>query len=138
LGSHGTKRLAAGFSGSVETTSYSVNVGKVKTDGVSAINTNIAITNPDKDGYDNTTFDAQVKHAFNADHQLSASLFSTRGGRFNEVSTVSTGVLVNGAFVVSSIQEPNAIGQSQAVPRLPVRVISGGPLSRSAKAKADA
>ena len=80
LGSHGTQRLAAGFSGEVNDNSFSVNVGKVKTDGVSAINTQIAPTaNPDKDGYDNTTFNAQVKHAFNDDHQLSASLFSTRG-----------------------------------------------------------
>lgn len=80
LGSHGTQRLAAGFSGSVDATSFSVNVGKVKTDGVSAINTQISpAANPDKDGYDNTTFDAQVQHAINADHQLSASLFSTRG-----------------------------------------------------------
>lgn len=80
LGSHGTKRLAAGFSGSADATSYSVNAGKVKTDGVSAVNTQIApAANPDKDGYDNTTFNAQVKHAINADHQLSAALFSTRG-----------------------------------------------------------
>ncbi len=80
LGSHGTKRLSAGFSGSADATSFSVNVGKVRTDGVSAINTQIAPTaNPDKDGYDNTTFNAQVQHAINADHQLSASLFSTRG-----------------------------------------------------------
>jgi vitamin B12 transporter len=80
VGSHGTQRLAAGFSGSVDANSFSVNVGKVKTDGVSAINTQIAPTaNPDNDGYDNTTFNAQVKHVFNDDHQLSASLFSTRG-----------------------------------------------------------
>ena len=86
LGSHGTKRLAAGFSGSADATSYSVNVGKVKTDGVSAINPLLAKNanpfanvNPDNDGYDNTTFNAQVKQTFNADHQLSASLFSTRG-----------------------------------------------------------
>src|SRR5450759_4790878 len=79
LGGHGTQRLAAGFSGEVNDNSFSVNVGKVKTDGVSAINTSIATTNPDKDGYDNTTFNAQVKHAFNDYHQLSASLFSTRG-----------------------------------------------------------
>jgi vitamin B12 transporter len=80
FGSHGTQHLAAGFSGAVEATSFSINVGKVKTDGISAINTQIAPTaNPDKDGYDNTTLDAQVKHAINADHQLSASLFSTRG-----------------------------------------------------------
>jgi vitamin B12 transporter len=80
LGSYGTQRFSAGFSGAVDATSFSVNIGKVKTDGVSAIDTQIAPTaNPDKDGYDNTTFDAQVKHAFNADHQLSAALFSTRG-----------------------------------------------------------
>lgn len=80
LGSHGTKRLSAGFSGNADATSFSVNVGKVKTDGVSAINTSIAPTaNPDKDGYDNTTFNARVQHAINADHQLSASLFSARG-----------------------------------------------------------
>lgn len=79
LGSHGTKRLAAGFSGSADATSFSVNAGKVKTDGVSAINTGIAMANPDKDGYDNTTLSAQVQHAINTDHQLSASLFNTRG-----------------------------------------------------------
>ena len=80
LGNHGTQRLAAGFSGSVDANSFSVNVGKVKTDGVSAINTQIdSSANPDKDGYDNTTLNAQVKHAINTDHQLSAVLFSTRG-----------------------------------------------------------
>jgi vitamin B12 transporter len=78
LGSHGTKRLAAGLSGSAGATSFSVNAGKVKTDGVSAINTRIAVTNPDNDGYDNTTFNAQIKRGFSADHQLSASLFRTR------------------------------------------------------------
>jgi vitamin B12 transporter len=63
----------------VDANSFSVNVSKVKTDGISAINSNVVMTNPDKDGYDNTTFDAQVKHVFNANHQLSASLFSTHG-----------------------------------------------------------
>lgn len=100
LGSHGTQRLAAGFSGSVDATSFSLNAGKVKTDGVSAINTGIAPTaNPDKDGYDNTTFNAQVKHAINADHQLSASLFSTRGDSqydnvFNPATTDSNNTRV--------------------------------------------
>jgi len=80
LGSHGTKRLAAGFSGSVDATSFSVNVGKVKTDGVSAMNPLLMPgANPNNNGYDNTTFNGQVKQSFNADHQLSAALFSTRG-----------------------------------------------------------
>ncbi len=97
VGSHGTKRLAAGLSGSVDATSYSVNVGKVKTDGVSAVNTDIAPTaNPDKDGYDNTTLNAQVKHAINADHQLSASLFSTRGdSQYDNVFNLATTDLNN-------------------------------------------
>ncbi|OGS95652.1 MAG: hypothetical protein A3H31_09685 [Gallionellales bacterium RIFCSPLOWO2_02_FULL_57_47] len=79
LGSHGTRRVAAGFSGSADATSFSVNAGKNKTDSVSAINASIVPTvNPDNDGYDNTTFNAQVQHAINADHRLSASWYSSR------------------------------------------------------------
>ncbi|MDO8413070.1 MAG: TonB-dependent receptor [Gallionellaceae bacterium] len=80
VGSNGTQRLSAGFSGSADATSFSVNAGKVKTNGVSAINAQIVpAANPDTDGYDNTTFNAQVKQVFNADHQLSAALFSAHG-----------------------------------------------------------
>ena len=79
LGSHGTRRLAAGFSGSTDATSFSLNAGKNKTDGVSAIKASIVpAINPDNDGYDNTTFNAQVQHAINADHRISASWFSSR------------------------------------------------------------
>lgn len=79
LGSHGTKRVAAGFSGSADATSFSVNAGKNKTDGVSAIKAGIVpAVNPDNDGYDNTTFSAQVQHAINADHRVSATWFSSR------------------------------------------------------------
>jgi vitamin B12 transporter len=101
LGSHGMQRLAGGFSGSVDATSFSVNVGKVKTDGVSAINTQIAPTaNPDNDGYDNATLNAQVQYAFNTNHQLSASLFSTRGesqydNAFNTATTDSNNTRVD-------------------------------------------
>ena len=80
LGSHGLQRLAAGFSGEVDDTSFSINAGKVKTNGVSAINPILApAANPGNDGYDNTTFNAQVRHAVNADNLLSATLFGTRG-----------------------------------------------------------
>ena len=80
VGNHGMQRAAAGFSGAVNNTSFSVNAGHVKTDNVSAINPLLLPgANPNNNGYDNTTLDAQVKHAFNADHALSASVFSTRG-----------------------------------------------------------
>jgi vitamin B12 transporter len=80
IGSHGTQRLTAGYSGSVNDTSFSVNAGKVRTDGVSAINSQLAPNaNPNDNGYDNDTLDAQVKHVFSTDHSVSASVFATRG-----------------------------------------------------------
>jgi vitamin B12 transporter len=92
LGSHGTQRLSAGFSGGIDATSFSVNAGKVKTDGVSAINTSIAPTaNPDNDGYSNTTFNAQIQHSIDADHRLSGALFSTHGdSQYDNVFNLAT------------------------------------------------
>ena len=80
LGNYGTQRLAAGFSGAAESTSFSLNAGRVRTDGVSAMNPTLASNaNPNNNGYDNNTFSAQIKHAFNTDHALSATWFSARG-----------------------------------------------------------
>ena len=80
LGNQRTQRLAAGFSGEVNDTSFSINAGKARTDGVSAINPLLApAANPSNDGYDNTTVNAQVRHAVNANNSLSATLFGTRG-----------------------------------------------------------
>jgi vitamin B12 transporter len=80
VGSYGTQRMAAGFSGEVENTSFNLNAGRVKTDGVSAINPQLASNaNPNNNGYDNNTFNAQIKHTINADHAVSATWFSSRG-----------------------------------------------------------
>ena len=80
MGNHNTQRVATGFSGEVNDTSFSVNAGRVRTDGVSAMNPLLMPkANPNNNGYDNGTLDAQIKHALNADHALSASVFSTRG-----------------------------------------------------------
>jgi vitamin B12 transporter len=78
-GTHGTQRYAAGFSGEVGSNSFSVNASKVKTDGASAINPQIVPNaNPNNNGYDNNTLNAQVEHTFNAEHAVTASWFSTR------------------------------------------------------------
>lgn len=80
VGSHGTQRVAAGLGGSVENTDFSVQVSRFNTDGVSAINPAIyPNANPDNDGYDNTSVTANVRHVFNADHSLSASVFNSQG-----------------------------------------------------------
>lgn len=80
LGNQGTQRLAAGFSGKAGDTSFNLNAGKMKTEGVSAINPGLAPNaNPDNDGYDNTTVNAQLQYAFSTNHQLSASVFNSNG-----------------------------------------------------------
>jgi vitamin B12 transporter len=93
VGNEGTQRMSAGFSGSVNDTSFSVNAGRVKTDGVSAINPQLLTgSNPNKNGYDNSTLDAQIKHAINADHALTASVFSTRGNSSYDISGLPTAI----------------------------------------------
>lgn len=80
LGSHGTRRISAGFSGEANDTSFSIHAGQVETDGVSAIDPLLAPSaNPSGDGYDNTTISVQIRHALNAHHALSATLFGARG-----------------------------------------------------------
>jgi vitamin B12 transporter len=79
VGNEGTRRMSAGFSGDVQNTSFSVNASRVKTDGVSAMIPQIMTNaNPNNNGYDNTTLDAQVRHEIDASHALTASIYSTR------------------------------------------------------------
>jgi vitamin B12 transporter len=93
VGNEGTQRMSAGFSGAVNDTSFSVNAGRVRTDGVSAINPQLLTgSNPNKNGYDNSTLDAQIRHAINADHALSASVFSTRGNSSYDISGLPTAI----------------------------------------------
>jgi vitamin B12 transporter len=102
VGSYGTQRMAAGFSGEVEKTSFSMNAGRVKTDGVSAINPQLASNvNPNNNGYDNNTFNAQIKHTINADHAVSATWFSTR----SNLSSDTSGDFVSSADLNNSQQK---------------------------------
>jgi vitamin B12 transporter len=86
-GSHGTQHYSAGFSGAVNDTSFNINAANLKTNGVSAINPQLAPgANPNNNGYDNTTFNAQIKQSITADHALTASVFSSRGNRSFDIS----------------------------------------------------
>lgn len=80
IGNLGTRHLDAGFSGAVDGNSFSVNAGHVESSNVSAMNPQLVPgVNPNNNGYANDTFNANMRHAFSADHALSASVFSTRG-----------------------------------------------------------
>lgn len=77
-GSQSTQRASAGFGGETGETAFNVQVSKYKTDGISAVSSSLVPTvNPDKDGYDNTSVSANVRHAFGDAHSLSASLFDS-------------------------------------------------------------
>lgn len=80
LGTHGTQKLAAGLGGKMDATDFNVQLSGFKTDGVSAIKSSIVpAVNPDKDGYRNSSVSANVRHAFNANHSVVASVFQSRG-----------------------------------------------------------
>lgn len=84
-GSKNTQRASAGFGGEAASTTFNVQVSKYKTDGVSAIKPSIVPNvNPDKDGYDNNSVSANVRHAFSDAHALSASLFDSNGTSQND------------------------------------------------------
>lgn len=79
-GTHNTRRAAAGVSGALANTSFSLQASKFKSDSVSAINVGIVPTvNPDADGYDNTSISGNVRHTFDESNSLSASVFQSRG-----------------------------------------------------------
>jgi len=80
FGNQGTRRLAAGYGGATDGTDFNIQLTSFKTDGVSALNPSLVSgANPDLDGYRNNSLSANVGHAFNADHRVSASLFGSNG-----------------------------------------------------------
>jgi vitamin B12 transporter len=80
LGNQGTRRLSTGFGGAADATDFNVQLSTFKTDGVSALNTTLVPNaNPDQNGYRNNSLSANVGHAFNEDHRISASLFGSNG-----------------------------------------------------------
>jgi vitamin B12 transporter len=84
-GSYKTRRASAGFGGEAESNTYNVQVSKYRTGGVSAVNTTIVPgVNLDKDGYDNKSVSANMRHAFSSAHSLLASLFDSKGTSQND------------------------------------------------------
>jgi len=92
-GNHGTQRTAAGVGGKVENTDFNLQLSRFITEGVSAINPAIyPNTNPDNDGYDNTSVTANIRHSFNTDHNLSASIFNSQGHNQYDYSLDGTNI----------------------------------------------
>ncbi len=79
-GSRATREARAGIDGAQGGLRYSAQIARITTDGFNAIKPEERPeTNPDLDGYENTSGSAQVSYAFNADHELGARWLRTRG-----------------------------------------------------------
>lgn len=100
-GSNNTRRVSAGLGGETGDTAFNVQLSKFKSDGISAIKPSVVTsTNPDVDGYDNTSMSANVRQTLATDHSVSASWLQSLGdvqydsssGAASDVNT-STSVL---------------------------------------------
>lgn len=118
-GNLGTQRASAGFGGAVEATDFNMQLSAFNTGGVSAINPAVAPkANPDRDGYRNASLSANVRHAFDADHSLSATLFGSHGrNQYDSAFGVATDLNTNTAgvskFSLSSDNRFSDIWQSR-------------------------
>jgi vitamin B12 transporter len=98
-GTHNSRRASAGFGGAAASATYSVQVSKYKTDGVSAINPKLATNvNPDLDGYDNSSGSINAGYDFNADHRILAGFFESTG----DIQLDNSGFFANAADVHTS------------------------------------
>ena len=80
LGSRGTAKLRAGYGGEIGDTRFNLTVSQFDTRGFSAINPSLAPNaNPDRDGYQNTSFNGNLSHRFSPQHEAGMTVFSTRG-----------------------------------------------------------
>jgi len=79
-GSYNTKTAEAGFRGSVENTSFALNVNSLATNGFSALRKNTpADKDKDKDGYRNLAVSGSVSHKITEGHEIGIQLLNTVG-----------------------------------------------------------
>ncbi len=90
-GSYRTRHISAGFGGEVSNNAFDVQVSKYTSDGISAVKSSLVpAVNPDKDGYDNKSVSANVRHTFGDAHSLSASLMDSNGTSQNDNASGAT------------------------------------------------
>ena len=108
-GSYGSVRAAAGVSGQVGDTRFSLGVGRHKTRGFSAMNvTQFPNENPDADGYRNTNYNLGVAHELAGGHTLglraqgSDGKFEFDGGGFGTPTDLFKGHNTLGTWSIYS------------------------------------
>jgi len=77
VGAEGKRVIGAGLSGKADRTAFNLAFNHNRTDGISARSNRLSSYNPDRDGYENTTYTASVQHELAAGHSLNLTAFQS-------------------------------------------------------------
>ncbi|MDF0604453.1 TonB-dependent receptor [Neisseriaceae bacterium TC5R-5] len=76
-GSHHTLRADTALQGKIDNTAYNISLIREQTRGFSATNAKSDSYNPDRDGYENTGYNARIRQTLAPGHDISLQLFQT-------------------------------------------------------------
>ena len=77
VGAEGKRVIGAGIAGKADRTAFNLAFSHNQTDGISARSNRLSTYNPDRDGYENTTYNASVQHQLAEGHSLDLSAFQS-------------------------------------------------------------
>lgn len=77
VGAEGKRVIGAGIAGKADRTAFNLAFSHNKTDGISARSNRLSTYNPDRDGFENTTYNASVQHQLAEGHSLDLSAFQS-------------------------------------------------------------
>ncbi|ALG69504.2 TonB-dependent receptor domain-containing protein [Beggiatoa leptomitoformis] len=124
MGNHNTYEATANHGGKIDKTTYSVAVDYLQSDGFNACNGSESracyTVEPDADGYDNTSFSAQVSHQFSREFQAGVYTLRAEGNNqfdsmfANEIDFTQQVVGLKAQLAVTQAWDMSLnIGQSQ-------------------------
>lgn len=88
VGAEGKRVIGAGLSGKADRTAFNLAFNHNRTDGISARSNRLSSYNPDRDGYENTTYTANVQHELAAGHSLNLTAFQSESrSEYDQSST---------------------------------------------------
>ncbi len=77
VGAEGKRVIGAGIAGKADRTAFNLAFSHNQTDGISARSNRLSTYNPDRDGFENTTYNASVQHQLAEGHSLDLSAFQS-------------------------------------------------------------
>jgi len=117
VGNHNTYQAAGGWSDEIDNFFYSLQGSYLNSEGVNTCEGNLTAgcftVEPDKDGYDNTSFSSKIGYQFNQSTQLEATALSTQANNQYDSSFNNESDIVQQVFGVKLTTHPQDFWESQ-------------------------